>query len=230
MAYTQFLSQIFPATQWTGGPWPAAGWASCSSAALSQVDPTSQVLPEKHLLSQVQERRGWSGGSGWQGSPVGWKQDLPSSYPRTGRFRLIEIPVITLSPEWATNLTDTNVNRNTLFVAVLFSWKLEIHPHISGRPRPEWIGRSALLWLRVSSWLDHQVFFSDAELIINGRSCFPALLTGNTCRTLFFFKHISCFWMKTPGGWWRHAEGISSFKEAVRDDHAQGQRPRFDMQ
>jgi len=32
-----------------------------------------------------------------------------------------------------------------LFVAVLFSWKLEIHPHISGRPRPEWIGRSAVV-------------------------------------------------------------------------------------
>ena len=35
--------------------------------------------------------------------------------------------------------------------------------------------------------------------------------------------------MKTSGGWWRHAEGISSFKEAVRDDHAQGQRPRVDV-
>jgi hypothetical protein len=82
-----------------------------------------------------------------------------------------------------------------LFVAVLFSWKLEIHPHISGRPRPEWIGRSAVVAEglvmagppEISDLKKKGVFFSDAELIINGRSCFPALLTGNTCRTLFFF-------------------------------------------
>ena len=62
-----------------------------------------------------------------------------------GRFIYWDTSNYSLSPEWAANLTDTNVNRNTLFVAVLFSWKLEIHPHISGRPRPEWIGRSAVV-------------------------------------------------------------------------------------